>query len=166
MEDKKSVFLDISAVLSGEKRELCFEYDFPFAYEYGDINVLSPGNIMGRVTGQSGYVTLEAQFTVTYETFCVRCLTPLVRREPISIHMPVAETLQQTDNEEYLRPDNGRIELTELCRVHFIINLPYCHLCGEDCKGLCEKCGEPFHGGFCGCGKNVPPEERGKEAAE
>jgi uncharacterized protein len=67
------------------------------------------------------------------------------------ITAPIAEVLENMDNEEYIIPESGNIDLSELARETFFLNVPMAHLCREDCKGLCPKCGADRNETDCGC---------------
>jgi len=69
----------------------------------------------------------------------------------LDIKYPIAESLENMDNDEYLIPENGLMNLGELVRENIILNLPISHICDEDCKGLCNKCGADLNLGDCGC---------------
>ena len=43
------------------------------------------------------------------------------------------------------------VDLTEGLREDILITFPQTHLCSEDCKGVCPKCGHNLNAGDCGC---------------
>ena len=43
------------------------------------------------------------------------------------------------------------VDLTEGLREDILIAFPQTHLCSEDCKGVCPKCGHNLNEGDCGC---------------
>src|ERR1044072_582574 len=62
-----------------------------------------------------------------------------------------AETEDEEDDLEtsYYRDD--QIDLNELLREQFYLELPMKPLCTEDCKGLCPQCGTNLNTGTCDC---------------
>jgi len=51
--------------------------------------------------------------------------------------------------------DGGSIDLTGIVREQHLLQAPMKPLCREDCRGLCQYCGQDKNEGECGC---VPPE--------
>lgn len=143
--------LDVSGLLRGETRQV--DFDVSVELDSRDFDVTFPRlpKVRGSVVNMSGYVELSAEISAEYETSCSRCLKDLTEEFTLSIKAPVAESLENMDNEEYIIPDNSLIDLSELVREALILNLPMSHLCREDCKGLCNKCGKDLNSGDCGC---------------
>ena len=48
------------------------------------------------------------------------------------------------------------VDLTEGLREDILITFPQTHLCSEDCKGVCPKCGHNLNEGDCGCSLEEP----------
>lgn len=49
------------------------------------------------------------------------------------------------------------IDLEEVLREQFLLQVPYAPLCQPECKGLCPQCGSDLNIGRCAC-KNLKPE--------
>ena len=69
----------------------------------------------------------------------------------------LAEELEGEENDEILLLDNDTVDLSELAREAFILNMPTKTLCREDCKGLCSGCGANLNVEKCRCRKEVDP---------
>lgn len=153
MEEKNlnSFMLDVSGLLRGEMRQLDFDLAVEICEDDFDVKFPRLPVISGKVVNMSGYIEFSANITVTYETVCSRCLKPLSFDTLLDVRAPIAESLENMDNEEYIIPENGLINLAELVRETLILNLPMSHLCSDDCLGLCPKCGKDLNGGDCGC---------------
>ena len=95
------------------------------------------------------------------ELGCSRCLEPF--RMPVNAtfdirYHPASEMSQDEEREveesdletSYYRDD--QIDLSELLREQFYLELPMKPLCTEGCKGLCVQCGTNLNAGSCGCG--------------
>lgn len=143
--------LDVAGLLRGELRELDFDVLLTPELDVEGIEVDNPSRIKGRAVNLSGYMELDAELTVEYRTHCSRCLTPIDRVLTHRITAPIAETLENMDNDEYIIPESGKIDLAELAREAFFLNVPMSHLCREDCRGLCPKCGTDLNLGACDC---------------
>jgi len=94
------------------------------------------------------------------ELACSRCLEPF--RMPVNAtfdirYHPAAEMSQDEEREveeddletSYYRDD--QIDLRELLREQFYLELPMKPLCTGDCKGLCAQCGSNLNIGTCDC---------------
>jgi len=44
-----------------------------------------------------------------------------------------------------------KFNLEEFLYSETIVSLPMKHLCSEDCKGICSKCGKNLNEGKCDC---------------
>ena len=148
---KESFALDLSGLLRGETRQIDFASSVEIDDSDFDVTFPSLPEIRGNVVNMSGFIELTAEITVKYCSACSRCLKELERDLVLNIKAPVAESLENMDNEEYIIPENKIIDLRELVREALILNLPMSHLCSEDCKGLCIKCGKDLNDGDCGC---------------
>ena len=56
------------------------------------------------------------------------------------------------DEESY---QGKEIDLSPAVREQILLSVPAAPLCGEDCKGLCPKCGKDLNEGDCGCDRSV-----------
>ncbi len=148
---QNSSLLDVAGLLRGEIRELNFDVELKPDIDVDGIEVTSPSRIQGRAVNLSGYMELDAELTCEYKTHCSRCLAELSCRLDHRITAPIAETLENMDNDEYIIVENGKIDLAELVREAFFLNVPMSHLCREDCLGLCIKCGADRNKTKCGC---------------
>jgi uncharacterized protein len=148
---QNSSLLDVSGLLRGETRQLDFDVTLEPVLDVDDVEAIAPSRFKGKAVNLSGYMELDAELTVTYATHCSRCMTRVQRELCHRVNAPVAETLENMDNDEYIIPENGKIDLAELAREIFFLNVPMTHLCREDCKGLCPKCGKDKNLEDCGC---------------
>ena len=151
MDIETSSFLDVAGLLRGEIRELSFDRELTPELDVEGITVTAPTRIKGKVVNLSGYMELDAELTFSYMTRCARCLTTIEKVMKERVLTPVAETLENMDNDEYIIPENGKIDLETLARETFFLNLPMAHFCRENCQGLCPKCGADRNTVDCGC---------------
>lgn len=142
--------LNVQDLLRGDVRSLDIDVSVPTDETIDGISLKTP-KIKGVAVNMSGYIELTAKLTAEYETVCARCLKPLERKMILELKYPIAESLENEANDEYIIPENGFIDLSELVRENIILNLPISHLCDDDCKGLCSKCGADLNLGDCGC---------------
>ena len=53
----------------------------------------------------------------------------------------LAEELQNEENDEIVLLEDGMVDVGDLARTAFILDMDTKTLCSEDCKGLCPRCG-------------------------
>ncbi len=151
----ENAMLDVKALLSGAERQKDFDSAIDLSGD-GFEEFVSPASFKGRVTNMSGYILFEGNVVAEYKTFCSFCLKPLDRTLEVGVSMPVAQTLENLDTDEYIIAEGGMIDLGELARSAVILNMPSRELCREECKGLCPKCGKDKNVGECSCKVSEP----------
>ena len=57
------------------------------------------------------------------------------------------------DEEDIILFDGHEVELDDIVRDRFLMNLSGRYLCRDDCKGLCPVCGHNLNEGDCGCNR-------------
>jgi uncharacterized protein len=121
----------------------------------------------GTVTRHIVETRVEGDINARIEVDCTRCLKPVetVLDIPFSVSYTAPENYTD-EKETELHPgdldlavsEDDRIDLKEVAREQILLNLPEQVLCGEDCKGWCEKCGADRNLINCKCdGKETDP---------
>ena len=151
MVDKNNI-LDINALLNNEVREITFDVEIELEPDLADF--IRPATMSGKIVNMASYIEFTTAIEYSYSTVCSRCLKKLERNMRLDLSFPVAVSLEN-DNEadEYIIPQNGKIDLQEICAENFLLNLPIRELCSEDCKGLCPRCGADLNVSECSCPK-------------
>lgn len=116
----------------------------------------------GELRGVGGYVTLTADVTVEYDTFCDRCLAPLSRSFTFGFERQIVLDPRRApadDDGDTLAAEDGKIDLTEPLSEAIALEAPSLHLCREDCPGLCPTCGKLRSDPSCKCAekKEIDP---------
>ncbi len=125
-----------------------------------DITFTSPVHVSGSVTDQAGYMRLCLELTCHYTAACARCLRPIdtALSLPIEKTVAVSGTLEDQNADkiidDYVLIENSTLDLSEVIAEQLYIGMPYRHLCREDCRGLCPKCGKDLNEGDCQCPKH------------
>ena len=145
--------LDLRALLNSKEKAVAFGGKYDLVGFSPDI-VGGVAEVSGLVTDYSGYIELTADFTLNMRVTCARCAEPFDTALGFSIRHPVAEKLEnEEDEDEYVLVADGKLDDTELCRSSIILNLPSRFICRDDCKGLCPECGANLNISACSCGK-------------
>lgn len=90
-------------------------------------------------------------------TACSRCLEDI----ELSLYGEIegyyllgddAQAPEEMDDDEFdALPADRMIDIDPLIRAALLLELPLVPLCGDDCKGLCPRCGANLNDGPCSC---------------
>lgn len=100
-------------------------------------------------------VTVEGTLTGDADMLCARCLQPVKVHHEISF----AETFKwmkqpvspEDDDEEVVFVQDETLDLIPYVEESYVLHMPVAALCSEDCRGLCQKCGQNLNEGACAC---------------
>ena len=117
--------------------------------------------VRGGATRKGEQVRLRGEIKTEVELLCDRCAAP--ERAPLAVEfdtsfIPLEVEAVKAENVELAAEDlllssyeGDAVDLDELVREQILLALPSRHLCREDCKGLCQKCGADLNAGACSC---------------
>lgn len=99
-------------------------------------------------------IQLIGKTTVTMEFPCDRCLKPVKMEVSICIDKDIklneiSEDLHMIEEKNYIDGYNLDVDKVLLCEI--LIGWPMKILCCEDCKGVCNVCGQNLNEGTCTC---------------
>ena len=70
----------------------------------------------------------------------------------------MATSVESEESDDIIATPDMKLDIDELVYAETVSNLPMKHLCREDCKGICQKCGKNLNEGECGCpSKEIDP---------
>jgi len=142
----------------------------PFGHKYAaeeveldeeGVRLVSDAAVEGRASRKGEQVRLRGTIRTEVEILCDRCAAP--ERAPLAVEFDTSFIPQEVEagkgeNVELLPEDLGlsayegdAVDLDELVREQILLALPSRHLCREDCKGLCQKCGANLNEEHCSC---------------
>ena len=153
------MIIDINPILKGEKKQIDVEYLLSIENEIDEIEFAEAFPVKGCVKDMAGYITLNLEADVKYKTSCARCLIPIAESMLIGFEKTVVAEdteLQNEDNDDYIISKEGFIDVDEALVEQILLELPMRHLCKEDCKGLCPKCGCDLNKNECNCVLSEP----------
>lgn len=114
-------------------------------------------------------IDVRGDVIISSHPTCDRCLKVYPHKRKVAVHVlmaPLYESKKQAEEEEDLEKelvkddlefsyyDGDRIDLGEIVRENLLLEEPMKHLCREDCKGICQRCGKDLNEGPCGCVEN------------
>ena len=115
-------------------------------------------HVKGKVRNMAGAMLLNARLDAVLSLVCDRCASPFEREKTVEYETLLALELanEESDDIVVLDPD-GVLELDELMREVFLLEMDTKNLCSEDCKGLCSGCGADLNREACRCKKEIDP---------
>ena len=113
--------------------------------------------VSGQVRNQAGALVLEGEARTTLEVVCDRCLKPFSEELVLPVEHLLAETLEDEENDDILLLDGGELDLEEVFTTDLVLAMEPKHVCSEECRGLCPKCGADLNDGPCQCRAEVDP---------
>lgn len=151
--------LNVKPILNSPGKRL----DFQFTMELSDVElngqhpVTEPVAVSGHVKNTAGLLELRFVAATTLEAQCDRCAKPIGMPKETAFCCLLAEELENGENDEIVLLEDGEVDLGELARTAFILDMDAKFLCSEDCLGLCPRCGADLNLGPCACGKEPDP---------
>lgn len=125
---------------------------------WGERPFLKPVQISGRVTCRSGVYTIRYAADFEISGRCSRCLNPVVKALKREFEHTILVDSEEADAETtgFLSAPGAELDLDELVISDLLFEFSGVLLCGEDCRGLCPKCGKNLNESACGCDLREP----------
>lgn len=118
------------------------------------ISITGPVTFKGVITNINQLLSLKGEATCIYEVQCDYCAKPITRELRVEIDEVLVETYgsggDMTESDEYTYQGNW-VVLDKILSDNVALSMPMSHRCGQDCRIICPKCGEPATGMGCGC---------------
>ena len=141
----------------GTKKPFAFPLDLE-GISFPQVEKLdTPFEATGYVENKAGALELKGELKVSLTYICDRCMKHVHVEEtrPVTAHL--AEDLEDEDNPDIFRVENGSVDLDEVFTTAFVLDMQSKFICDEDCLGLCTVCGADLNAGDCTCPKEVDP---------
>lgn len=143
--------------IPGQRRDFAYDLDLSGVESFGEHPFARPLRVTGSVRNMAGALQLTGEARGSLETLCDRCLKPLTVEVDVPVETLLAERLEDGESDEIYLLEGGRVDLDEIFSTACILSLDAKHLCREDCKGLCSRCGADLNEGPCRCKKDPDP---------
>lgn len=142
----------------GASRPFDFTLDLSELEWNGGKPIRRPVRVTGEVRNRAGALELKCEAAATLDLICDRCLKPFSQELRIVLsHLLATELANEENEDDIVLLEKDELDLDELIREAFILEMGIKHLCSEDCKGLCDKCGADLNEGPCGCKPEIDP---------
>jgi uncharacterized protein len=125
--------------------------------DIADVSVVKPleAEIEAWSTGEGVVVKVAAIGEA--ELQCSRCLESYRMPVNLVVEQEFRDDVRNDDADEDDEDDalpfpaDGLIDIAELVREAFLLEMPMKPLCSPDCRGLCPVCGQNLNRGTCNC---------------
>lgn len=153
------MLLNVQKIINapGERIDFQFELDMSDVDFGGRYPVQNPVVVTGDVRNVAGMLLLQFEASSVLDAVCDRCLKPFAQPKTIHYECMLADELADEENDDILLLEDGCVDLGDLARTMFILEMDTKTLCSEDCKGICPGCGVDLNQGSCTCKKEVDP---------
>ena len=151
--DLKRIFATENSVLEVEHSLDMSDVDF-----MGNYPLKKPVLIKGSVSNKASVVSLNLIIEYTFAAPCDRCGVDAQHNHTVIIDKLLATAIERQESDTIITVPDMKLDVDEFVYSEVILDLPSKHLCNEDCKGICFKCGKNLNDGECGCStKEVDP---------
>lgn len=140
---------------------ICFDYTIDLSGE--EVNFEHPFSepvaVSGQVSDDAGMIRLTASVETVVHTRCARCNRPVAYGKTVDVDFALVPALSgDEEQDDVIVVSSDDVELDDILVPELILDMEMAVLCGEDCKGLCPKCGKNLNEGPCGCDtKEIDP---------
>ncbi|HPS75387.1 MAG TPA: DUF177 domain-containing protein [Oscillospiraceae bacterium] len=111
----------------------------------------------GCVRNTAGILELTGTIEAAMKCVCDRCGGEYDTVKETALSALLSEDDSEEDDPDVFPLEGDSIDLTEILRTLFILDMDSKFLCSPDCRGLCPVCGKNLNLGPCGCGKETDP---------
>ncbi len=154
MTKELKMIIDVSSIL----KELGGRVDVDCSIDLGKTEFLggnyeftSPVTVKGVIKNNGKSLTFTAECASTFNTQCARCGKEIKAVLTFAIDEDLMQNNGETDDEDVILFDGGTVEIDDIILNGFFMNENGKHLCSDDCKGLCPKCGCNLNEKQCDC---------------
>ncbi len=124
------------------------------------------GNFIASLTMTEGNINVAGSGTIHLRSACDRCLVefdsdlsinfnqvlaPLYENKRQKKLMEEEEVELSVKDLDFAYYEGDSLDLSDMVREQIAMAMPVKYLCREDCKGLCQRCGQNFNEGSCDC---------------
>ena len=150
--------LDLKQVFQQEGFVLPLETELDFSGEeiFGAFPISRPVAVSGTVENQSSVVVLRYRATVEYTRECDRCLELSTSVYELDYEHILTAEIEDDESDDLIYIPDFQLDFYELAADDIIFEMPTKHLCRQECKGLCPKCGCNLNHGKCSCEMSEP----------
>ena len=144
--DLKRIFATDNSVL-----EINHSLDMSDVDFYGNYPLKNPIKITGFVSNKASVVSLKLTIEYVFAAPCDRCGIFAQHNHTVNVDKMLATAIERQESDTIITVPDMKLDVDEFVYSEVILDLPSKHLCNEDCKGICFKCGKNLNEGECDC---------------
>ncbi len=147
------MIVDLKRVFVNDNAALPLEHLLDLSHiEYAGLFPLKkPVTLKGEISNKASLIRFDAKIQFEFDAPCDRCGKDTVRSHTIVVDKSLATSIEGEDSDTILLVPDMKLDIDEFIYTEVVVNLPMKHLCSEDCKGVCSKCGKNLNEGKCDC---------------
>ncbi len=126
--------------------------DFPSVARYG-----AEPEAEGLVQNTAGLLTLTGTLRADMVCVCDRCAREYDCHKELPLLVTLSADGSDEDGDDVFPLEGNFLDLDDVLETCFILDMEAKHLCREDCKGLCDRCGANLNDGPCACKAKTDP---------
>lgn len=149
------MLLQLKEVFLNDGHKLQFDYSLLMQEVElnGDFPFKSPVQLNVTAVNRAGLVDLIVKANLEITTHCDRCFDDLIKQLEFTFNHRLAVNLNDDENDDYIETPDYQLDIDDLVISDILLEMPSKVLCKEDCKGLCQVCGQDLNKGNCECSK-------------
>ena len=154
------MILDLKRIFANENSSLDVEHslDMSDVDFMGNYPLKKPIKISGSVSNKASVVSLNLNIEYAFAAPCDRCGVDTEHNHTVVVDKMLATAIERQESDTIITIPDMKLDVDEFVYSEVILDLPSKHLCKENCKGICFKCGKNLNEGECGCTtKEVDP---------
>ena len=153
------MLLNVQRIINAPGERIAFQFDLDLSdVDFGGLYpAQNPVVVTGEVRNIAGMLLLSFTASSTLQSVCDRCLKSFDDPRSVRCEYALAESVESEDNDDIVVLEDGCVDVGDLARTAFILEMDTKTLCSEDCKGICPGCGVDLNQGSCTCKKDADP---------
>ena len=144
--DLKRIFATEGSVLNVEHSLDMSDVDF-----MGNYPLKNRVKIGGTISNKASVVSLNLIIEYIFAAPCDRCGVDAAHNHTVNIDKLLATAIERQESDTIITVPDMKLDVDEFVYSEVILDLPSKHLCNDNCKGICFKCGKNLNEGECGC---------------
>lgn len=120
-------------------------------FENEDLLVKEPLTFTGELIAYENVVRVIGNIKGKLQLTCSRCLDSFTYDVSLEVHEEFTNDVNKGEDESVTLVEGDILDIAEVIIINVISTLPIKRLCKENCKGLCQECGENLNLHNCKC---------------
>ena len=152
--------INVQKLINAPGERMAFQFDLDLSdVDFGGRRpARDPVVVTGEARNVAGMLLLDFTASTVLKSICDRCLKAFDQPKTVSgQYMLAQELVGEEENDDIILLEDGRVDVGDLARTLFILEMDTKTLCDPDCKGICPGCGVDLNQGSCVCKKEVDP---------